>query len=76
MSHVSSIEGHDTRQLLAFAKTAEASMHTCVEGRMETVWPISNNTSLVTRSLTLNAETLYPIISVQYILYTVLQLYY
>ena len=38
MSHVSIIEGHDTRQPHAIAKTAEESMLTCVKGRTDTVY--------------------------------------
>ena len=58
----------DTRQPLVLAKTAEASMHTCVECQMEQ--------PSFTLLVILNAATLYPIVSVQYILYTVLGLYY
>ena len=58
----------DTRQPLALAKTPEPSMHTCVECQMT-----QPSFALL---VILKAATLYPTVSVQYILYTVLRLYY
>ena len=56
MSKSPYVDGY--KQPLALAKTAEASMHTCVERQMT-----QPSFALL---VMLNAATLYPIVSVQY----------